>query len=122
MAIRDLSADEIQADIWPILQGAIDAFGESAQVDILIEEMSELTKALIKARRSKKPYNTREVMEELADVTICLCQLEIILDMHWDKGNHIADSGAALEAIINNKVKRLDERITKATKRLGALR
>jgi NTP pyrophosphatase (non-canonical NTP hydrolase) len=49
-------------------------YGHKHQLDILIEEMSELTKATLKARRSKKTY-TKKVLEELADVRICTDQL-----------------------------------------------
>ena len=49
-------------------------YGRKHQIDILIEEQAELTKALLKARRSKKKY-TSKVIEELADVRICTDQL-----------------------------------------------
>jgi len=49
-------------------------YGHKHQLDILVEEMSELTKAILKARRSKKTY-TPKVYEELADVRICTDQL-----------------------------------------------
>jgi NTP pyrophosphatase (non-canonical NTP hydrolase) len=49
-------------------------YGHKHQLDILIEEMSELTKSILKARRSKKTY-TKKVFEELADVRICTDQL-----------------------------------------------
>jgi NTP pyrophosphatase (non-canonical NTP hydrolase) len=49
-------------------------FGHKHQLDILIEEQAELTKAILKARRSKKTY-TKKVLEELADVRICTDQL-----------------------------------------------
>jgi NTP pyrophosphatase (non-canonical NTP hydrolase) len=48
--------------------------GKKHQTDILIEEMSELTKAILKARRYKKKY-TKKMFEELADVKICASQL-----------------------------------------------
>lgn len=50
----------------------IDKYGTEMQKDIAIEEMSELTKALIKNRRYGK---FRNVYEEIADVLICLAQL-----------------------------------------------
>lgn len=49
-------------------------YGHKHQLDILIEEMSELTKAILKARRRNKTY-TPKVFEELADVRICTDQL-----------------------------------------------
>ena len=50
-------------------------YGHKHQLNILIEEMAELTKAILKARRSKKTY-TKKVIEELADVKICTDQLK----------------------------------------------
>ena len=62
-----------------ILQKAIDTYGRNTQVDICIEEMSELTKALIKDRRHNG-INTEDwlnIAEEIADVKIMLEQMEI---------------------------------------------
>jgi NTP pyrophosphatase (non-canonical NTP hydrolase) len=56
-------------------------YGHKHQLDILIEEMSELTKAILKARRSKKTY-TPKVFEELGDVQICTNQLKWYLKKH----------------------------------------
>ena len=54
---------------------AIDIYGVKNQEDVAIEEMSELTKAIIKNRR----YNTEEtranISEEIVDVQIMLNQL-----------------------------------------------
>lgn len=50
----------------------IDKYGIEMQKDIAIEEMSELTKALIKNRRYGE---SRNVHEEIADNLICLAQL-----------------------------------------------
>lgn len=49
-------------------------WGSAAQVDMAIEEMAELTHALIKARRKGEIF-TPEVIEEIADVSICIEQL-----------------------------------------------
>jgi hypothetical protein len=46
-------------------------WGADLQVDIFIEEMSELTHALLKARRSGTIFS-KAVFDEMADVTICL--------------------------------------------------
>jgi NTP pyrophosphatase (non-canonical NTP hydrolase) len=51
------------------------ANGPDYQLNILIEEMSELTKAILKARRYKKKV-TNKMIEELTDVKICAEQLE----------------------------------------------
>jgi NTP pyrophosphatase (non-canonical NTP hydrolase) len=61
------------------LEKIIDTYGEQAQIDIAIEEMSELTKALLKYRRTKgnDAIVNNNVTEEMADVKIMLAQLEL---------------------------------------------
>lgn len=57
-------------------------YGVPAQVDMAIEEMSELTKALLKFRRCGVGKNCVEyydnVIEEIADVKIMIRQLELM--------------------------------------------
>lgn len=58
---------------------AIQKYGERAQVDIAIEEMSELTKALLKRRRVGDFTSVRNnIIDEIADVLICAKQLILI--------------------------------------------
>ena len=80
------------------LNKAIKTFGERSQEDVAIEEMSELTKAIIKNRRYKTDETRENIREEIADVLIMLVQLIII---------HGFD-----EAIIKRKINRLKQRIT----------
>ena len=59
------------------LRRAIAAYGKNAQVDMAIEEMSELTKALCKERRYELVKGTHaeahaNVIEEIADVLIAI--------------------------------------------------
>ena len=59
---------------------AVECFGIKAQTDMLIEEMSELTKALLKLRRyadddKERELRERDVCEEIADVLIVLAQI-----------------------------------------------
>lgn len=68
-----------------ILQAAVQAWGEVAQTDMCIEEMSELTKALLKIRRLPADAMGSEehcrrfdaVREEIADVQIMLDQMRL---------------------------------------------
>jgi len=66
-----------------IYNQALDAWGHDAQMDMAIEEMTELIKAILKYRR--KPYKDRamDIAEELADVTIMLRQLEIAMERNY---------------------------------------
>lgn len=62
-----------------ILQAAIEKYGCPAQMDMMIEEMSELTKALLKCRRFCGGFELRNnVLEEMADVQIVLDQMRMI--------------------------------------------
>ena len=66
-----------------------------------IEEMAELTKALCKAKRHKRPDNwLASIYEEIADVTIMLEQIVLIFD---------GEVVVPLE--IEEKLKRLQEEV-----------
>ena len=65
-----------------ILCTALTKYGIDKQTDMMIEEMSELTKALLKLRRftgniSLAPALAANVIEEIADVSIVLEQMRI---------------------------------------------
>ncbi|MGN1033438.1 MAG: hypothetical protein ACI4PU_08210 [Intestinibacter sp.] len=83
-------------------------YGEIAQVDMLIEEMSELTKALLKNRRARHGqtdtpvgHTVQAIEEEVADVTIMLAQIIYLGDFE------------NIEDIIEEKLDRQLERISK---------
>lgn len=65
-----------------ILQKAIDTYGDEMQIAVAIEEMSELTKALIKDKRHNYKIldDWQNTAEEIADVKIMVEQLEMIFD------------------------------------------
>jgi NTP pyrophosphatase (non-canonical NTP hydrolase) len=79
-----------------IFASAISVFGERAQEDIAIEEMSELTQALLHNRRGR----ASNIPEEIADVLIAVEQTIII---HGCRDE--------VERIRKEKVERLAERI-----------
>lgn len=82
-----------------ILKKAIQEYGAFAQLDMIIEEMSELTKEICKNKRGKD--NRSAIVEEMADVYIMLKQLEIIFSIDEDEINEAIDF----------KVDRLKERL-----------
>ena len=88
-----------------ILLDALEHYGERAQVDMMLEEMAELSKALLKLRRAKKHEITeplflvKNVEEEIADVEIVLNQMKLLFP-GW---------GIWMQA----KLQRLEERIEK---------
>lgn len=66
-----------------ILQNAVNTYGVASQTDMMIEEMSELTKALLKYRRAGANGTLEEsdldsVLEEMADCYIMLGQMRLI--------------------------------------------
>ena len=82
-----------------IMLKALRKYGVDAQDDIAIEEMSELTKAIIKNRRYKTFDTLESVYEELADVSIMLEQMMMSLDKD------------RVQVYINQKLERLNERL-----------
>lgn len=99
-----------------ILQQAVDTYGKEVQVDMAIEEMSELAKALLKHRRAEKSpekwdyeRTKQNIYEEIADVIIMLSQLLMIYG-----------GREAVQKDIETKVTRLAERLEKAAKEAGA--
>ncbi len=57
-----------------VIQKAIDTYGKDAQLWMVIEEMSELSKEICKFKRGKD--NFLEIADEMADVYIMLEQLK----------------------------------------------
>lgn len=93
-----------------VLQHAVLTFGPDKQTDMVIEEMAELTKALLKLRREPEDEGREEsVLEEYADVLIMMYQLEFILvdmDVYHTK----------FHDLIDKKINRLNNRLGPATK------
>ena len=65
-----------------LLTRAIHTYGEPTQIDMAVEEMAELTKALCKIKRAQAGREVAAALgnavEEMADVQIMLDQLRII--------------------------------------------
>ena len=64
-----------------ILKKAIKTFGKNAQLLMVLEEMSELQKEILKHVNRGKD-NIDEIIDETADVEIMLEQLKYIFDIH----------------------------------------
>lgn len=84
-----------------IMKKAVETFGEEPQIDKAIEEMAELTQALLKCRLEKNGKNMANVAEEIADVLIMVEQLIMIYDNEEEVDKHT-----------NNKIARLEQRLT----------
>ena len=82
-----------------IMLNALNKNGVDAQDDIAIEEMAELTKAIIKNRRYRNFETLENLYEELADVFIMMEQVLMSLDKD------------RVQSYIDQKLKRLNERL-----------
>ena len=87
-----------------IMQQAIKTYGVQAQCDVAIEEMAELTKAIMKIRRVADDYEKTQtalenLLEEIADVDIMIDQLKIM----WGPKQ--------VEECRKKKLERLDRRL-----------
>lgn len=80
---------------------AIDAFGLQHQVDKCIEEMSELTKELLKNRDGEK--NLDHIAEEIADVLITVHQMVAGFDVYFEVDEYIARKLQRLKRRINGE-------------------
>lgn len=85
-----------------VLKETLSMHGADAQIDKCIEEMSELTQALMKYRhapyKGKQGYYGEEVAKEMADVLITLETLKLIFNKN------------IINETIDYKVERLDRR------------
>lgn len=77
-----------------IIDGMLKKYGEDTQIDVAIEEMSELIKELIKYKRAKvykSENNPRRqyVLEEMGDVLFMIEYLKIIFNITEDDINDI---------------------------------
>jgi NTP pyrophosphatase (non-canonical NTP hydrolase) len=91
-----------------ILQGAINTFGIDSQLDMAIEEMSELTKEICKFKRNEKcsRYESLDALaEEMADVIIMIEQLKIIFSNNF-----------TVDVWVNRKMKRLEQLVSEKQK------
>lgn len=76
-------ASKMMLDGESIMQQAIKTYGVQAQCDVAVEEMAELTKAIMKIRRVADDYEKAQpvldnLLEEIADVDIMIDQLKIM--------------------------------------------
>lgn len=90
-----------------ILCDAIQTYGKQSQVDKAIEEMSELTKALLKERQGDGSVD--DIIEEIADVFVMICQLCLIFE-----------ASAAVDEFVDFKIDRLKRRLAERAENDGA--
>ena len=84
----------------------ITKFGEDLQLDVTVEELSELIKEVIKYKRTKRlggSYDFKHMAEELADVIVVS---EIVYEVLGEHGV----SRDQVEELVNYKFNRTKER------------
>ena len=89
----------------PVLKRALETWGEQAQMLMVVEEMSELMKEILKNINRKKD-NIAEIIEETADVEIMLEQLK--------ENYKIAEK---VEAYKKDKIKLIEQRLNDRSKK-----
>ena len=82
-----------------LIRESIKHYGEEMQLNVAIEEMSELTKEICKHKRGAS--NRKAVVEEMADVLIMFGNLRIIFEVN----------DSELDMVIIKKQERLVERM-----------
>ncbi|OPZ65918.1 MAG: hypothetical protein BWY85_00277 [Firmicutes bacterium ADurb.Bin506] len=110
-----------------LYEKAVEKFGERAQVLMAVEEMSELTKALLKYTRNtdfghgNRNDILKSIAEERADVSIMLNQLEVIFGDNTDAATAaghkpIRPKVEAVEIATENGLIRAEIRDTESTR------
>lgn len=87
-----------------VFRRCLSTYGVNTQIDMTLEEMSELAKALLKNRRAEKHSedNRKAIIDELADVKIMIRQMEILFQCEKDVEERI-------DFKVRRQSKRLDE-------------
>ena len=86
------------------LERAIETYGKDMQLNVAVEELSELIKEICKHKRGAD--NIDNIVEELADCYIMLNQLEIIFNIDYP----------TLHGMMFNKLDRLGKRLEEERK------
>ena len=91
---------------YETLMKAIDTYGRDLQLNQVIQECAELIQACSKTIQ-KGTTNDKNMLEEVADVYIMLEQLKIMFKFLTEE---------AIQKVIDEKIKRLKERLEKVPK------
>ena len=92
-----------------VLKEAIETHGHAAQQDMCIEEMAELTQAILHFRRKMTPEARQNVEQEIADVEIMIMQMRMMFN-----SNNI-------DRIKTEKIERLRLRLEEYNKQIAEL-
>ena len=87
--------------INPVLKRALETWGEQAQMLMVVEEMSELIKEILK-NISRHKDNLDQIIEETADVEIMLEQLKENYQIFDKVANYKAEKIKLIEQHLND--------------------
>lgn len=85
----------------PVLKRALETWGEQAQMLMVVEEMSELIKEILK-NISRHKDNLDQIIEETADVEIMLEQLKENYQIFDKVANYKAEKIKLIEQRLND--------------------
>jgi len=95
--------DKMNVNAQVVCKNAIDKWGKEKQLDMAIEELSELTKAIVKYRRhGYVPVWRIKVLEEVADVELMCEQIVMLLSKEAEFNRIFANKVENLENIIQD--------------------
>ena len=88
-------------------------YGERHNIMMLIEEMAELTHAILYSLRApSKEYANKKVLDALADVYICLGTFRFLMQLNTSTNQLSTEEfDQILNDTIKNKIERLKERM-----------
>ena len=90
-------------DLNKTCQEAVDKWGEDKQLDMVLEELAELMKAIVKYRRYEKNEVWRQkVMEEVADVQIMMVQTVFMLSSTSEHERVLRNKMINLQSLLKN--------------------
>lgn len=67
-----------ERDSRALLLSSVTRWGVDSQIDQALEEMAELSIVLLKRNREVNGSNTKDIIDEIADVFICIHQLRMV--------------------------------------------
>lgn len=89
----------------PNQKAVIDHYGVEAQIPVFMEECAELAQAISKMHRKPSAARRDNLVEELADVLICMNQLQLIYGIqNWELQKKVREKTQRTEARINGDV------------------
>ena len=97
-------------NVIDVCSQAVEQFGVELQSLVICEELAELIQAVSKFRRNKNIANVNNLLEEVADVEICIAQIKVILQKELPL-HSVAHSEKIIENIKSSKINRLKNRL-----------